>query len=73
MAKRHANLRGALVAADITEKYLARKLLRGVTYVSHRMSGKEPWALDECYQILDLLHIPHDQLHIYFPPGGVSA
>lgn len=44
-----------------------------MTYVSHRMSGKEPWALDECYQILDLLHIPYDQLHIYFPPGGVSA
>lgn len=68
----HAKLRGALVAADITERLLARKLLRGVTYVSNRMSGKEPWALDECYKILDLINAPHDQLHIYFPPMGVS-
>lgn len=71
--RKHAKLRGALVAADITERQLAQKLLRGMTYVSHRMSGKEPWALDECYKILDIIHAPHEQLHLFFPPGGVSA
>jgi len=71
--RKHAKLRGALIAADMTERQLARELLRGVTYVSQRMSGKEPWALDECYKILDIIRVPHDQLHVYFPPGGVSA
>lgn len=66
----HAKLRGAMTAADIDCEYLARKLLRGVTYVSKRMMGHEPWTLAECYQIMDLLCIPHDQLSEYFPPYG---
>lgn len=73
MRKPHAKLRGALLAADMDERYLAGKLLRGTVYVSQRMMGKHPWTLDECYQILNMLHIPHDQLPVYFPPKGISA
>lgn len=70
MARPHAKLRGAMMAADIDSRYLARKLKRGSAYVSTRMMGHEPWTITECYEILDLLHIPHDQLAVYFPPKG---
>jgi hypothetical protein len=70
MARPHAKLRGAMIAADIDESYLARKLLRGTTYISQRMVGKKPWAMDEVYTIMDLLQIPYDQMAVYFPPRG---
>ena len=70
MARPHAKLRGALVAADIDEAYIARKLQRGVTYVSQRMMGRKPWPMDEAYAIMDLLRLPYDQMAVYFPPRG---
>lgn len=70
MARPHAKLRGAMVAADMDEEYFARKLLRGRTYISQRMMGKKPWAMDEVYEIMQLLHIPHEQMAEYFPPKG---
>lgn len=72
MAKPHAKLRGALVAADIDSRYLARRLGRGSAYISQRMMGHEPWGIDECYKILDLLKLPHSMLPELFPPQGVA-
>lgn len=71
--KPHRKLRRMLAASDIDEECLARKLLRGRKYISTRMMGHMPWTLDECYQILDLLRLPHSELPNYFPRGGVSA
>lgn len=68
--KPHAKLRGAMIAADIDQKYLARKLLLSTKCVSQRMTGKHPWTMDEVYTIMDLLRLPHDQLAVYFPPKG---
>jgi hypothetical protein len=34
------------------------------------MMGKKPWALDECYTILDLIGQPPEALPHYFPPNG---
>ena len=68
--KPHAKLRGALVAADIDEAYIARKLQSGVPYVSQRMMGKKPWPMDEAYKIMDMIRAPYDQLAAYFPPKG---
>ncbi|MBQ8216455.1 MAG: hypothetical protein IJZ91_00685 [Oscillospiraceae bacterium] len=73
MARPHAKLRGAMMASDIDCAYIARKLLRGITYVSLRMSGHEAWHIDECYKILDMIHAPYSQLHEYFPPGGKAS
>ena len=66
----HARLRAEMKRYDVDIEYLSGKLLRGVTYVSKRMMGHEPWTLAECYQILDLLCIPHEKLSEYFPPYG---
>lgn len=73
MSKPHAKLRGAMMANDIDSTHLANKLLRGSVYISQRMMGKQPWTLDECYQILDMLHIPYEMLPEYFPPKGRPA
>lgn len=72
MARPHAKLRGALMARDIDTAYLARRLLRGTTYVSRRMMGWVPWPIDECYKILDMIGAPHSALPDYFPPGGIA-
>ena len=73
MAKPHAMLRGPLMARDIDEAYLARKLRRGVCYVSQRMMGRKPWPLDEAYAIMDMIHEPHARLPEFFPPMGRTA
>lgn len=68
--KPHAKLRGALVARDIDGDYLARKLLRGRTYISKCMMGHTPWTITECYQIMDMIGAPYTELVEYFPPKG---
>ena len=73
MTKPFRNLRRMLAACDMDEAYLARRLLRSKRCISLRMMAKYPWTLDECYQIMDLLHIPHDQLSVYFPKDGIDA
>lgn len=37
------------------------------------MNDRLSWSMTEMYQTLDLLHIPHDQLHFYFPKDGKDA
>lgn len=70
----YSKLRGLLHERDITTEHLAKKLgLRNAASISHRMSGRTPWRMDEMYTILDLCGIPHDQLHIYFPKDGKSV
>lgn len=59
-----------MMAADIDQKYLARKLLLSPKCVSQRMTGKCPWRMDEAYAIMDLLRLPYNQLADYFPPKG---
>ena len=41
--------------------------------VERRLRNENPWRLDEAYTVLDGLHIPHNKLHILFPPGGEWA
>lgn len=72
MQRPHQKLRRMMAASDVDEEYLARRLLRSKSCISMRMTGKYPWTLDECYQIMDLLAIPYDQMHEYFPKGGIA-
>ena len=41
--------------------------------ISHRFTGRTPWSLDEMYKIMEICQAPPEQLHIYFPKGGISA
>lgn len=38
--------------------------------ISNRMSGRNPWNIDEIYKILNIFHIPHCEMYLYFGPGG---
>lgn len=72
MQRPHQKLRRMMAASDIDAEYLARKLLLSKWSLSKRMMGRYPWRIDECYQIMDLLAIPYDQMHLYFPKGGIA-
>lgn len=73
MKKLYAKLRSALVEHDITQSDLARRLLVSQRTISARFCAEQPWTINEMYTTLDWLGLPHDQMHIYFPPDGVSA
>ena len=70
MAKPHAMLRGLMAQNDDTLVDVARELKLGVSSVSHRMMGHEPWRVDEMYALMDRYRRPHSEMHIIFPPGG---
>lgn len=71
--RRFQKLRRALKESDIDESYLARRLLLSESTVSFRMTAKYPWKIDECYQIMDMLKLPHSELSEYFPKDGIAA
>lgn len=70
MPKPFSNLRHAMDDNDIDQSYIARRILRNPRYVSERMCAYKPFTLNEAYTIMKILNIPHDQLHVYFPPNG---
>lgn len=72
MDRPYKELRRAMRSADVSNVYLAEKLDMAASSVSLRLNGHCPWESDRMYAVMDLLHLPYDQLHIYFPPGGVA-
>lgn len=66
----HTALRKALKQQDIDNKYLGKLLGRSVVCISQRLNAKQPWTLDEAYEILEALSLPYEKLHVLFPPGG---
>lgn len=73
MAKRYSRLRGALMAKNIDQAYLAEKMKCSIWYVSQRMCGHLDWTQGDMYFLMDMLQIPHEQMHLYFPRNGISA
>ena len=63
----HALLRGKMAELDITGQYLARKLAIDPQTVSNKMMGYGPWTEDEMRGIMDILGIPEERMHEYFP------
>ena len=66
-------LRGALKEYDIDQTYLADKLNVCAMSISRKMTGRTPWTLPEMYAVLDLINVPCERLHEYFPRGGLTA
>lgn len=71
--KRYVKLRGKMLEKGINGDYLARKLDTTPQSVSHRMTGKSPWRMDEMYNILSMLGEPDSKLSEYFPRDGVDV
>lgn len=70
MARPFSSLRKAMYVNDIQQQDLTRYLLLGVCAINQRFCGKKPWRLNEMYIMMDLLHLPYDQMHVFFPRNG---
>ena len=70
--KRYGKLRGKMREKGINGNYLARKLDTTPQSVSHRMTGKSPWRMDDMYNILSMLGEPDSKLSEYFPRNGID-
>ena len=70
--KRYVKLRGKMREKGINGDYLARKMGTTPQSVSHRMTGKSPWRMDEMYNILSMLGEPDSKLSEYFPRNGID-
>ena len=70
--KRYGKLRGKMREKGINGNYLARKMGTTPQNISHRMTGKSPWRMDEMYNILSMLGEPDSKLSEYFPRNGID-
>ena len=70
--KRYGKLRGKMREKGIKGNYLARKMGTTPQSVSHRMTGKSPWRMDEMYNVLSMLGEPDSKLSEYFPRNGID-
>lgn len=70
MQRRYMKLRAAMAEYGYTQSDLARVLLLSARSVSSRFTANEPWHIDEMYKLMNLLRLPHDELHLYFPQEG---
>jgi len=63
-------LRAALHEADINQEYLCELTGRSKTYITMRMNAKAPWSQNDMYFLMDLLNIPYNRMHEFFPKDG---
>ena len=74
MPRPYAMLRGIMAQNDADLSTLGKVI--GITEksaVSHRMTNRTPWKLDEMYSILDFFKISLDKLNIYYMLAKVIA
>lgn len=72
MARPFGKLRGLLKEYDLDQKDFARMLYISETALSRRMSGRGDWLLSEIWQAMEILHIPANKMHEYFPKQGIN-
>lgn len=63
-------VRAELFANEIGHELLARRLRISAHTVSRKLNAHTEWALEECYQIMDLLGRPYTDLPLLFPRKG---
>ena len=72
MGMKYLELRCMMLRRGIGRREIAKAIGHGDAYVTTRMHGHKSWTLEEIYAICKLLDIPHDQIPLYFPLGGVA-
>lgn len=65
-------LRGRMKELGMEQEYLAKKLGICIASLSRRLNGHKQWLMSEMYAAMDILLLPHESLHEYFPKGGKS-
>ena len=66
-------LSGRLRQLGIRQQDLAERWGSPQASVSHRFCGKVPWNIEEMYELLDICKAPPEELHLYFPRGGIVS
>ena len=64
--RRFAKLKVAMYEAEVTQADIAKRIGAGITYVSRRMNGREPFNTDDIRQIGEMLHLDRAQWLDYF-------
>ena len=72
MAKPHEKLRNIIGQHDMTEADLAAELDIDVSTMSRKLMGHTPWTSAQMWRIMEMFAIPDKQLHLVFPPKGLS-
>ena len=63
-------LKTDMYANDVDQKTLCKVIKKSQTYLTHRMTGKMPFDMDDVYKICDYFDIPYEQIPNYFPKNG---
>lgn len=66
-------LSGRLRQLGIRQKDLADHWGLSQASISHRFCGVVPWTIDEMYELLSICQAKPEELHIYFPKGGIAS
>lgn len=68
----HKLLRAKLTELGMEHAYFAKKLGIGASSLSLKMTGKSSWDLDLAYRAMDVLSLPYERLHEFFPKSGAT-
>ena len=68
--RKFAKLKAAMYEAEITQADIAREVGRSVNYISLRMTGREPFNVEEVKKIGTMLHLDRAQWLDYFLEGA---
>lgn len=68
--RKFAKLKAAMYATEITQADIAREVGRSVNYISLRMTGREPFNVEEVKKIGTMLHLDRAQWLDYFLEGA---
>lgn len=64
--RRFSRLKTAIFERELSQAFIAQKLGRGTTYVSRRMTGKEPFSTADMAAIGAILGLPRGEWLDYF-------
>lgn len=65
--KPYIKLRTAIMIAEKKQEELAAAIAVNPTTFSKKMTAKAAWTMWEAYKMCELLHIPENELTVYFP------
>ena len=67
--KPYYELRKEMYAKGVTHHEIAAELKKSTGYVSERMTAKNgnPFTISDAYSIMEMLELPVEQMHKYFP------
>lgn len=68
--KKKSKLQSRLYTWGVNQSEIAEAIGKKLTYVSHRVTGKKPWTMEEVQIIGKMLEIPREEWLDYFSYAG---